>query len=135
MIKVIFNDRTYDVEDGTTLQEFIAANGTLGVAYTVGGNPLNPAAGLQNYAVIEENENGVIVNETLDVTMVSIDLTDFTGRSERGYRVANTLAAIREMYNQDVRISVVRNNVTTPTETLMNGDRVMVVPAGGVKGA
>lgn len=134
MIKVLYGGSTLDVDAGTTLQEFVSNHGSFGLGYTVNGLAVAPETVLQSYNVVEASPNGSIVNQTLSITMVEVQLSDFTGRSGT-QRVANNVSAIREMYNQDVRISVIRDGSTVDTEALITGDRVMVTPAGGVKGA
>jgi len=134
MIKVLFNGSTIDVNEGTTLQEFVGRYGNFGSGYTINGLSVAPETVLRAYNVVEASINGVIVSETLSVTMVDINLSDFTGRSG-SERVANNTSAIREMYNTDVRITVIRDGVTVDTDNLVTGDRIMVTPSGGVKGA
>jgi len=134
MIKVLYGGSTLDVNEGITLQEFVGLHGTFGGQYTVNGLAVAPETVLQAYNVVESSQSGVIVNQTLSVTMVEVNLSDFTGRSGQ-QRIANNVGAVREMYNQDVRISVIRDGVTVDTESLITGDRIMVTPAGGVKGA
>ena len=133
-IKVIFNGQPIDVEENTTLQAFIGEHGAFGSKYLVSGQAVAPETVLGSYSVVEESEVGTAVNETLSVTIIDIDLSDFTGRSGIT-RVANSVDAIRELYNQDVRISVIRDGQTIETTTLLTGDKALVTPAGGVKGA
>jgi len=134
MIKIIFNGQSIDVNEGITLQEFIGQHGTFGSGYFVNGVAVAPETILSTYNVVEGNAQGTIVNQELSVTMVDINLTDFTGASGI-VRCANSIDAVRERYNQNVRITVIRDGQTVENTALLTGDRVMVTPAGGVKGA
>lgn len=134
MIKVIFNGTSYDVNEGTTLQSFISDHGAFDQSYTVGGQAVASNFVLQSYSVVENNPAGTLVTAAQAVNIVTINLEDFTGRS--GSReIANNIASVRELYQQDVRVTVIRDGQTIDTQILQTGDRVMVSPAGGVKGA
>ncbi len=138
MITVICGSRNFEVEDGTTLAQFINANATTGQRYTVNGDAVEPSALLTNYQVVEvvtdEEAPGTLINIDVNVNMVTVDLSDFTGRSGPA-EVANNVAAVRNMYNENVHVDVIRDETTLRNpETLMSGDVVLVAPAGGVKG-
>lgn len=138
MIQVICSGSNFDVEDGTTLAQFVNSNARTGERYTVNGQAVEASTLLANYNVVElvtdEEAAGTVVNIDVSVNMVDVDLSDFTGRSGPT-SVANNVAAIQDMYNQPVHIDVIRDETTIRNpETLMSGDRVLVAPAGGVKG-
>jgi len=135
MIKILFEGNQFDIEEKTTLQTFVAKHGTNNVSYLVNGVAVAPDYQLQSYNVVEiSTTGGTLISAASPAQMVEINLSDFTGRS-CARQISNNIAAINELYNQPVVITVIRNGETVTTSVLENGDRVYVMPSGGVKGA
>ena len=136
MVKVFFEGNQYDVDPGTTLHDFIRACLNEQVGYTINGEvkPLNTE--LTNYNVIEESSDGTFLNSAEErPSVVEVSLQDFTGFYGDIW-VADNIHAVKERYNQPVNVSVVRDNqMIRDPEALMTGDRITVMPAGGMKGA
>jgi hypothetical protein len=143
MTTVFANDTRYDIDEETTLKDFLIYKNFDEGRYTINGaaKPLDTI--LENYNVIEDTDEGTVFDPADDdqndfnrPEVVEIELNDFTGFSGTIW-IANNLDAVRERYNQRVSIKVVRNGeqLDTPPTELMSGDMLFVVSAGGVKGA
>lgn len=134
-MKVFFNDEAIEIDHGTTLRGLATQRGKLDRRYVINGEvPAHADVILQNLAVIDEKEAGILVGCNGSGDTVEVQLTDFRGASG-SKRVPKFIAEFETEYNQPVKVSVIRNSQVAATDTLRDGDRVMVTPAGGVKGA
>jgi hypothetical protein len=133
-MKVIYNGNQIEIEDGITLEQFVVQQGGLGGAFLVNGVSVDSGTVLTSYNVIESDSSGTVVSAAASTSRVDVDLSDFTGQSGL-ITTDNNLSAIRARYDNDVSISVIRDNQPIDTQELQTGDRVMVMPSGGVKGA
>jgi hypothetical protein len=138
MAKVFFDGQEFNINNGTTLKHFIERELDSDSGYLVNGEAKPLDTVLDNYSVIEESPDGTFLHEVAGASRpqsVEIELNDFTGFSGKVW-VANNIAALRERYNQSVSFTVIRNNdmIRDPRD-LQNGDKVIAMPSGGVKGA
>lgn len=150
MITVFSNDERFDVNENTKLGDFLFNEDHGDGCYTVNGEAKSMETILENYNVIEEvdppngtqfdagmwGEDRATPGDLNSPEVVEIELNDFVGHAGRIW-IANNTAAVRERYNQPVAIKVIRDGYQLEAlpETLVTGDMLIVVPAGGQKGA
>ena len=132
-MKIIFDDETHDVELGTTLKTFLKDVADLPIAVTVNGRNVPGSTVLETYDVIEENDDGQLIDEDSEENTVKIHFSDYLGKSEY-IQVSTDPNAIQSFYSIPVKIIVNRNNQLVETSFLKEGDIVKAMPVGGTKG-
>ena len=133
-MKIIYNGQQIEVEDNITLEQFVSSQGAMGQPFLVNGAAMPASTILVAYNVVEIDATGTMISAGIVTANVDIDLTDFTGHSGM-VSTENTISSVRNRYEGAVAISIIRDNQPIQTEELQTGDRVMVMPSGGVKGA
>jgi len=129
MKKIFYNKEFFHTEDSITLKAFVETYADTSKSYTVNGEAISVYSVLPNYGVVEENENGTSLRNT-----VKVFLADFTCRSEEQVVPVNIDEFVKR-YKNDVVVSVIRRNerIDNP-QSLAEGDTVFVNIAGGQKG-
>jgi len=135
--------KTYITETSATLEDFLKQNISSSFCKPITINGKHPVDGknqrLEPYNVIEVTKTGTVINlaekdEEEESEKVKVFISDYTGRSEEIELDCDADQSISEMYINDVKYSVFRENKEVYTSFLKDGDRVFVTLEGGIKG-
>ena len=133
-MKIIYNGQQIEIDEGMSLRQFAEQENLLGSGLLVNGLVTDSNTILAAYNVVEIDPSGTVMDRIVEPVNIDVELTDFTGHSGM-INTLNSIGSIRDRYETDVAISIIRDNQPINTEELQTGDRVMVMPSGGVKGA